>query len=142
VHNRLLRASAGLPLVLTSVVLALADVGALGVASALAWSNRRQLRALRSRLRAVPTHDAAPDRESNQAQQRPAMRQMTLGECIAVAELAHRFEREQLATVPLATIMKVVDAMAVCTTCGQPEHAHRADAAWSMACTTYAPRER
>lgn len=119
----------------------LGALGALGVALAGARRARRELRRARCRLRAVPTHDAQPEREDNQATAPSGRRQMTLGECIAIAELAARFDRERIADVPLVHLLRVVDAMRVCTTCGQVASHHREDAPWAGACTRYAPRE-
>jgi len=89
----------------------------------------------------VPTHNAQPERDPTPALPHTSRRQLTLGECIAMAELSQRFDRAALKDVPMAAIMRVVDAMRVCTTCGQVEQNHDPERRWAGACTSYAPRE-
>jgi hypothetical protein len=51
-------------------------------------------------------------------------RQLTLGECLALARYGEALHALGQTHVELWQVLKMVDSMRVCTTCGWPEHLH------------------
>lgn len=57
-----------------------------------------------------------------------ADRQLTLGECLAIARYGPSYLEGEPERVRLDALLRTIDAMAVCTTCGWSVHTHQGDA--------------
>lgn len=54
-------------------------------------------------------------------------RQLTIGECAAIARYGPHLVGEQRDRVAVHTILRFIDQLRVCTTCGWTEDVHHAD---------------
>lgn len=72
----------------------------------------------------MSTYQGGPRPNSRRNLIRP--RQLTIGECIAIARYHDGLREEDEKTVPMTWLLDFIDHMQVCTTCGWPVHVHRA----------------
>jgi hypothetical protein len=71
-------------------------------------------------------------------------RQLTIGECIALARYSEAVAEEGERTVDLERVLLFIDRIRVCTTCGWSENTHRMAAAGeplTNVCAHYSPRD-
>jgi hypothetical protein len=54
-------------------------------------------------------------------------RQLTIGECAAIARYGAHMIDDKGGTVPVYEILKLIDELEVCTTCGWPWRVHELD---------------
>lgn len=75
----------------------------------------------------MPSMPTGPRPKNSRALIRP--RQLTIGECAAIARYAPHHVDGVTGKVSIPEILQLIDRLAVCTTCGWPVHTHDADRA-------------